>query len=144
MPEETYVVAYESDERPHVLDYAAKQAAKSGAKLHIVHVLEWSPYAFLTPEELEERHARRQTELKRAQTKLVDPAVERVNKAGVSAEGEIRHGQVVEIVAEIAEKIGASMIFVGRAGGNALGARIFGSVPLGIAQIASVPTVIVP
>lgn len=144
MPEEIYVVAYESDERPHVIDYAAEQAKRSGAKLHILHVLEWSPYSFLTPQELEERHARREAELKRARTKIIEPALERIRAKGVTADGEIRHGSVVELVTETAEKVGASLIFVGRAGGNALGARIFGSVPLGIAQLASVPTVIVP
>lgn len=144
MPDEIYVVAYEGDERHHVLDYAIDQAKKSGARLHVMHVLEWSPYSFLTPEELEERHARRRGELDRAQSTIIDPALERARDAGITADGEIRYGSVVDIIAETAQKIGASMIFVGRAGGNALGARIFGSVPLGLAQIAPVPTVIVP
>ena len=144
MPEELYVVAYEGDERHHVLDYATAQAAKSGAKLHILHVLEWSPYSFLTPQELEQRHVQRRTEMERAQELILDPAVERTVAAGASAAGEIRYGSVVEVVTETAEKLGATMIFVGRAGGNSIGSRIFGSVPLGLAQIASVPTVIVP
>lgn len=144
MTEEIYVVAFEGDERHHVLDYATEQAKKSGARLHILHVLEWSPYAFLTPEELEERHGRRKDELARAHSAIMGPALQRVAAADVSAEGEIRYGQVVELVCDTAEKLGASMIFVGRAGGNALGARIFGSVPLGLAQAATVPTVIVP
>jgi nucleotide-binding universal stress UspA family protein len=144
MTEETYVVAYEGDERHHVLDYAISQAGKAGAKLHILHVLEWSPYSFLTPEELEERHARRRSEMERAQEIIVAPAIERAKKADVAAEGEIRYGSVVEVVTQTAKNIGASMIFVGRSGGNTLGARIFGSVPLGLAQSAQVPTVIVP
>ncbi len=144
MPDEIYVIAFESDERPHVIDYATQQASRSGAKLHVVHVIEWSPYSFLTPEEVEQRHARRQAELERAQNMIIEPALERVRAAGVKADGEIRHGSVVDIVSEVAERVGASMIFVGRAGGNALGARIFGSVPLGLAQVAPVPTVIVP
>lgn len=144
MSKETYVVAYEDSEGQHVLDYAVQQAKKSGASLYIIHVLEWSPYTFLTPQELEERHKRRTQETERAQSAIIDPAVKRVEAAGVSAEGKIRYGQVVEIVAETAKKLGATMIFVGRGGGNGLGARIFGSVPLGLAQVAPVPTVIVP
>ena len=35
------------------------------------------------------------------------------------------------------------MIFVGRAG-TSMAERVFGSVPIGLAQIAPVPTVIVP
>lgn len=144
MSNETYVVAYEDSEGQHVLDYAVEQAKKSGASLYIIHVLEWSPYAFLTPQELEERHKRRSEESGRAQSLILDPAVKHVQDAGVSAEGKIRYGQVVEIVVETAKKLNASMIFVGRGGGNGLGARIFGSVPLGLAQVAPVPTVIVP
>jgi nucleotide-binding universal stress UspA family protein len=144
MAAETYVVAYEGDGRHHVLDYATAQAAKSGASVHILHVLEWSPYSFLTPEELEQRHKRRREEVSRAETAVIAPALERVRATGVTADSEIRYGQVVEIVVETVERIGASMIFVGRSGGNALGARIFGSVPLGLAQLAPVPTVIVP
>jgi nucleotide-binding universal stress UspA family protein len=36
------------------------------------------------------------------------------------------------------------MIFVGRAGSQSMAARVFGSVPIGLAQVAPVPTVIVP
>ena len=144
MPNELYVVAYDGDDKRRVLDYATDQAKRSGASLHILHVLEWSPYSFLTPEELEERHARRQDELGRAKKAVIDPAIERTRAAGVEAEGEIRYGSVVDLVADTAKKMDAAMIFVGRTGSNTLGARIFGSVPLGLAQIAPVPTVIVP
>ena len=64
--------------------------------------------------------------------------------AGVTAAGEIRYGSVVEVITDTAKKTGAAMICVGSEGGNALGARVFGSVPLGLAQLAPVPTVIVP
>lgn len=144
MPQELYVVAYEGDGKHNVLDYATEQAKKSGAALHILHVLEWSPYTFLTPEELEERHARRTEELGRAKSAVIDPALDRARAAGIEAEGEIRYGSVVDLVVDTAKKRNAAMIFVGRTGTNTLGARIFGSVPLGLAQIAPVPTVIVP
>jgi len=144
MPHELYVVAYDGDDKHNVLDYATEQAKKSGATLHILHVLEWSPYSFLTPQEVEERHARRKDELGRAKSAVIDPAIERTKAAGVEAKGEIRYGSVVDLVADTAQKLDAAMIFVGRTGSNTLGARIFGSVPLGLAQIAPVPTVIVP
>jgi len=51
---------------------------------------------------------------------------------------------VVEQIADIAARSSAAMIFVGRSGSNSISARVFGSVPLGLAQIAPVPTVIVP
>ena len=143
MGQETFVVAYDDDiADTGVLDCAIRRASKSGAKLKIVHVLEWSQYSFLSNEELAERHKRRNEELSRAESHVVDPAVARAKEAGVEATGLCRHGAVAEIVVNVANESGAEFIFVGRTG--AARARIFGSTPLAIAQIAKVPTVIVP
>lgn len=145
MTQEVFVVAYEGDDDSGtLLEYAIERARKEDAALHIVHVLEWSPYSFLTPQEVEERHSRRKEELARAKAVIIDPAVVKASDAGLSATGEIRYGQVVELIAEIARQKSAAMIFVGRSGSNSISARVFGSVPLGLAQIAPVPTVIVP
>lgn len=145
MSHEIFVVAYEGEEGgSNVLEYAITRAKKDDASLMLVHVLEWSPYQFLTPEELEERHARRNQEIKRAQEVIIDPALEKCRAAGVAADATLTYGSVVPLVAKAAAQCKASMIFVGRSGSNTFGARIFGSVPLGLAQVASVPTVIVP
>ncbi|MBN9886161.1 universal stress protein [Salipiger abyssi] len=145
MSSETFVVAYEGDpEDPGVLDYAIARAKAEGARLLLVHILEWSPYSFLTPQELEERHGRRKQELARANETVMAPALAKCEAEGVTADGLIRYGQVVELIVEETKKAGASVIFVGRSGANAMAARVFGSVPLGLAQIAPVPTVIVP
>ncbi len=145
MSQEIFVVAYEREgDSSSVLTYAAERARKDGATIHVVHVLEWSPYTFLTQEEVEERTTRRKEEMTRAKEAIIDPALDKLRAAGVEATGEIRFGQVVEIISESATRIGASMIFVGRAGSNSVAARVFGSVPIGLAQIATVPTVIVP
>lgn len=145
MSSETFVVAYEGkDGDDGLLDYAIERARKDGASLLIVHILEWSPYKFLTPQELEERHGRRKEELARAQSAIIDPALAKVKAAGIEATGKLRYGSVVELIAEIAKEAGAAMIFVGRSGSSSVAARVFGSVPIGLAQIAPVPTVIVP
>lgn len=145
MSSETFIVAYEGDpDDPGVLDYAISRAKAEDASLLIVHILEWSPYSFLTPQELEERHGRRKQELARANEVVMAPALAKCKAAGVKADGCIRYGQVVELIVEETKKAGASVIFVGRAGSNSMAARVFGSVPLGLAQIAPVPTVIVP
>ena len=86
----------------------------------------------------------RKQEMLRAQEIIIDPAVEKARKAGIEATGELRYGTVVEQIADIAARSSAAMIFVGRSGSNSISARVFGSVPLGLAQIAPVPTVIVP
>ncbi|WOI55916.1 universal stress protein [Palleronia sp. LCG004] len=145
MTRKTYVVAYEGDaDGTRVLDYAISQAAQTGARLNIVHILEWSPYRFLTKEEVEERHVRRSEELARASDALMEPALEKARAAGVEAIGTVKFGSVVPLVAATVTDSGAELVFVGRSGAHNFGARIFGSVPLGLAQIATVPTVIVP
>ncbi|NIZ09583.1 universal stress protein [Pseudooceanicola sp. HF7] len=145
MPKEIFVVAYEGeDDKDSLLTYALERAAKDDSALHILHVLEWSPYSFLTQEEVEERHGRRKQEISRAREVILEPALAAAAAAGITASGDIRYGQVVEIIAETATRLEASMIFVGRSGSNSITSRVFGSVPLGLAQIAPVPTVIVP
>lgn len=145
MNREVFLVAYEDGEHSdRVLSYAISRAKKDGASIMLAHILQWSPYSFLTPEELAERHKRRQEEMTRAQTAIVDPAVEKVKAAGLEVTTALRYGGVVELIAEMATESGASMIFVGRSGAGSIAARVFGSVPIGLAQIAPVPTVIVP
>ena len=114
MTQEVFVVAYEGDDDSGtLLEYAIERARKEDAALHIVHVLEWSPYSFLTPQEVEERHSRRKEELARAKAVIIDPAVVKASDAGLSATGEIRYGQVVELIAEIARQKSAAMISSG-------------------------------
>ena len=62
------VVGYDgSDSAGAALDFAMGVAKAHGGSVVVAHVLEWSPYAFLTPTEIEERHKRRTEELKRAE-----------------------------------------------------------------------------
>ena len=141
----TYLVACDgSPASERAVKLALEHASASGASLLIAHVLEWSPYSFLTPEEVEERHKRRSEELDRAQKSLIDPMVESANAAGVKATAVIRYGHVTETLAEIAEQEGVAQMFIGRTGDKALAKLIFGSVAAGMAQIAPVPCTIVP
>ena len=144
MPSETYLVAYEGDDQD-MLDFAIERARKNGARLHIVHILEWSPYSFLTPEELAARHKTRKAELSRAEEAITNPAVVHVKEAGIEAvTSELRYGNVADLLAEIAKEQEATFIYVGRSGGSGLSARVFGSVPIALAQVSTVPVVIVP
>ena len=142
MPKQVFIVAYGGEDKT-VVNLAATHARKEGAKLHIVHVLEWSPYSFLTPQELEERHARRKKELARAEEAVMTPVLTELRAMGVAAEGEILYGSAVDLILQVTKEQDAALIFVGR-GETTLGARVFGSISIGLAQAAPVPTVIVP
>lgn len=140
-----YVVACDgSPASGRALKFAIEHAKSSGASLLLAHVLEWSPYSFLTPEEIEERHKRRTEELKRAEQALVQPLVEIVSAEGVKVESIIRYGHIAETLADIAEKEGASQMFIGRTGHSTLTRMMFGSVAASMAQIAPVPCTVVP
>lgn len=141
MQQDVFVVAYDgSDER--VVDVAAERARKDGAALVVAHVLEWSPYSFLTPEELAERHKMRQQELSRAEATIMTPIVEKLRANGLAVDGELRYGNVVDLICAIAKEKNAALIFVRRS--SSLSTRVFGSTASGVAQCATVPTVIVP
>ena len=55
-----FIVGYDgSAASERALDFAIGRVKLQGGAVVLVHVLEWSPYSFLTPSELEERHKRR-------------------------------------------------------------------------------------
>lgn len=143
MTKELFVVAYDGTGTT-VVDYAIKRAGKADASLHVVHVLEWSPFAFLTPDEIETRHAKRSAELERADKVVMRPMLDRAKAAGIEATGEVRFGSAVSILCDIAKEKKAEKMFTGRTGDTPLKARVFGSVAIGLAQASPVPIVIVP
>ena len=71
----TLIVGFDKTEASQrALTFAAAAAKATGATIHVVYILEWSPYSFLTAQELEERHKRRTEELSRA-AELIAPAI---------------------------------------------------------------------
>ena len=140
-----YVVACDgSPASERALVFAIDHARSNGGSILIAHVLEWSPYSFLTPEELEDRHKRRGEELARAKTSLVDPLLASVSTKGVEVDSVIKYGHVSETLSNIATEAGATQLVIGRTGQSGLKVRVFGSVAGTLAQIASVPCTIVP
>lgn len=135
-----YVVACDgSPASERALQLAIAQAKTNGASILLAHVLDWSPYSFLTPEEIEERHRRRNEELKRAEEAVIKPLLASVSSAGVTADSIIKYGHVAETLADIAEQQGASQMFIGRTGHSKLSARIFGSVAGAMSQSSPIP-----
>ncbi|SFE33228.1 universal stress protein [Roseivivax sediminis] len=139
------VVGYDgSPAARRALDYAVAAAKAQNASLVIAHVLEWSPYSFLTKEEVEERHMRRTQELERAETHVIGPVREKLEKSGLGIETAIRYGHSAEILLKIASDTGGTQIVVGRDGNGGLAARMFGSTAGTLVQIATLPCTIVP
>lgn len=126
------------------LDFAVDLSKARGCELVVAHVLEWSPYSFLTPEEIEERHKRRSQELKRAEDALLEPVRKSLQDSGVVVSTVLKYGQVAETLCDIINETGATQLVIGRTGHSSLSSRLFGSVAGSLAQAAPVPVTIVP
>lgn len=125
-------------------EFAASRAKSGNARLVVAYVIEWSPYSFNTPEENEVRHKRREEEIERAKSQVLDPLVAALTKEGVQVEGLVRHGNPANVLTEVAKETGACQIFIGRRGLSKIQALLFGSVAGSLVQISAVPVTVVP
>ena len=139
------VVGYDGSEgSKRAVDFAVDRASALGATLVVAHVLEWSPYSFLTPNELEERHKRRNEELKRAEEAVLAPLVASLDTSGLTIETSLKYGNIADTLAKLSRDTGAVQIVIGRQGESGLASRLFGSVAGSLAQSSTVPVTIVP
>ncbi len=140
-----FVVGYDGSEAAQrALDFAVNRAQAQGAMVVIAHVMEWSPYSFLTPNEIEERHQRRKEEMERAEKVILEPVRQKLADQGIPVETLVRYGHIADTLCSIAEKQGAKQMFVGRDGHSGLSSRVFGSVAGSLVQTSPVPCTIVP
>lgn len=133
-----------SNEGQRAADFAAARALQCGARLVLAYVIEWSPYSFHSAEELATRHQRRETEIERAKTEVLEPIRDRLMASGLHVSAEVRHGHPAKTMVELAHETGARQIFIGRKGSTGLGSMLFGSVAGTLVQIAPVPVTVVP
>jgi nucleotide-binding universal stress UspA family protein len=146
MSKTTIVVGLDGSEAgARALAFAKNQANQIGdCTIAICYVIEWSPFTFQTPEENEQRHKRREEELKLAHERVLDPAVKDTEAAGHDVVGIVQHGDAADILDAVAKKHNASQIVVGRVGARGLKERVFGGVTGRLAASASVPVTIIP
>ena len=126
------------------IEYAAEHARESGARLYVTHIIEWSQFSFSTVQENAERHKRREEELQRAHSEIVDPIVDRLKAEGLDAQGLVRHGHVADTLNALAKSKGVSNIILGRQGSSKLKSHVFGSVGSRLVQSADCPVTVVP
>ena len=144
MPEKL-VVGYDgSDVAKRAVNFAIATAAATGGSVVVAHVLEWSPFTFLTPTELEERHKRRQEEIERAETAIIAPLLAEIEDKGVSITSALKYGHIANMLIHIATENEATQLVIGRSGNSGTVERIFGSVAGSLAQTSPVPCTIVP
>lgn len=128
-----------------VLAYAKERArALRDCTLVLCYVVEWSPFTFQTPEENEERHMRREQEIKLAHERVLDPAVQAAREEGFDVEDHVSHGDAAEILSRCAKGREGAQIIIGRVGIKGLKERVFGGVSGRLIATATVPVTIVP
>lgn len=128
----------------NAINFAAEQAKKSGAKIVVAYVIEWSPYTFNTPEENAQRHKRREEEIERATTSIVEPVATKLKSDGHEVETVVHHGNPAQTVIDLAGKYHAAQIFIGRTGESGLKTMLFGSVVANLVQTSTIPVTVVP
>jgi len=133
-----------SESSRRAVEFAATRARAGRARLVAAYVIEWSPYTFNTPEENEQRHKRREEEIERARTQVLDPLVATLRSSGLEVEGVVRHGHAAQVLSDLARELDAAQIFIGRRGISAIAAMLFGSVAGSLVQVSPVPVTVVP
>jgi len=141
----TFLVAVDGSEGSlRAAQFATERALASKASLVVAYVIEWSPYSFHTPDELAERHKRREEEIARAQSSVLDPVAKSVKEKGLSVETVVHHGNPAETLIELASEKKAAQIFIGRKGESRMAALLFGSVAGSLVQTSPIPVTVVP
>ena len=126
------------------LSVAVDHARLTKSNLLLAYVIDWSPYSFHTPEELSERHKRRESEIQRANDSVLHPEASALADSGVPVETVVRHGKIAETLVELSEEHNASQIYIGKLGESRMRSMIFGSVTAALVQTSSVPVTVVP
>ncbi len=126
------------------LTAAVEHAKLTHSDLILSYIIDWSPYSFHTPEELEERQKRRDSEIQRAHDSILNPEVASLEAQGLTVETVVRHGKIAEALKEIADQYKATQIYIGKLGESRMRSMIFGSVTAALIQTSLLPVTVVP
>ena len=126
------------------LNTAVSHAKLTDSSLVLAYIIDWSPYSFNTPEENEQRHKRRESEISRAQESILDPEASSLSNSGLEIETVVRHGKIASTLVDLSNENGISQIYIGRIGESRMQSMIFGSVTVALVQSSTVPVTVVP
>ncbi|MCP4935737.1 MAG: universal stress protein [bacterium] len=141
----SFLLAVDGSEGSHkAVEFAIDQAKRSEAEIILAYVIEWSPYAFNTPEENENRHKRREEELEQAKKVIVSPVAAELREAGLTVKTEVQHGNPGKTLIDIAKSNNVSQMFIGRHGESGIKTLLFGSIAANLIQSSPIPVTVVP
>jgi len=126
------------------VEFACRLADESGATLHIVHVIPWSPYSFTSPSENAHRSASKAQEIAAAEIQIMQPALAVTEEFTVTPTTSVVHGSPAEKLVSIAAQLNGTQIVVGRTGDSRLKQVLFGSTPIRLIQMSKTPVTVIP
>jgi nucleotide-binding universal stress UspA family protein len=140
-----YLIGVDGSEGGHrAFLHAARAARRDGARLLVVHVIDWSPYTVMPPQDLADQHQRHDRQIAEATRNILDPLAAEARTAGVEVEILARHGHAAATLLGLADERAAAQVFIGRHGHSRVHEVLFGSVPLTLVHKAAVPVTVVP
>lgn len=143
MSSSVYVVGIDTSESSRrVIEYAMQRAKADGARLQLIHVIDWSPFEFHTLEENESQSIKRREQIEQDRQMVFGPIVENMQEAGIEANVEVIYGHPAQVLANTAESLDADGIILGRSSHK----RLFGlgSTPARVAAVSKCPVTTVP
>lgn len=140
-----FIVAVDqSDCAARAAEFAAHETVLRGGTLLLLHVVDWSGHEVLAIRDLEAQHPKKEKALAEAQEQVMTPLMRRLDAEGLKVESRIEFGHSADIVLELADKLGAKQIFVGRHAGSHTAERFLGSLPTNLARLSPIPVTVVP
>ena len=141
----TYVIGIDGSEHSdRAIDEAAKLAKATGASLHLVNIIDWSPYAPLSIQELAERPIIKAEEERYSKEEVLAPAIAKMKALGFEAMSFSTWGSPAKELHNQATELNADLIFMGRRGHSVIGELVLGSVANAVAHHSTLPVVLVP
>lgn len=140
-----YVVPLDNSEpSKRALDFAIFLAGQTGARLLLIHVINWSGFMPVSALEMAERPADKKKEEEYTKGKILAPALKKATDKGVDAETYFNWGNPARLIHQRAAKQGAEMIILGRRGHTQIAELVIGSVANSLAHHSKIPVVLVP
>jgi nucleotide-binding universal stress UspA family protein len=133
-----------SESAERALIHATAMARAQQYPIHLLAVVEWSYFGVQNPMELAQAQAGHIADVERLKNDVLGPRADQLRAAGITAEVTVEPGAVTATILDIAERIHASVIVVGRRGSSRWSRLLMGSTSSALVQTAPVPVVVVP
>ncbi len=133
-----------SEAAERALSWATGLAQQQRCPLHLLAVVEWSYFGVQNSMELAQSQTDRVADIERMRTVVLAPHAARLRALEILVEQTVEPGPVAATVLDVADRIHAGLIVVGRRGGSRLSKLLLGSTSSALVQTAQVPVVVVP